>query len=119
YIKHPKDENFLKQLPYIIIPSSSKSELLAMEIANSENLPAGYDYHAGDILIFEIVNKENIHRILNRLGLRISPGELHLGVFSQVNNQITLSLNEYVQYSFDIESEFEYWVLKGVYIQAF
>lgn len=118
YIKQHKEDHFLNQLPYIIVPTNSKSKLLAIEIDNRENLPAGYDYHSGDILLLEKVNKENVHRILNRFGLMMDTDNLHVGVFLQENQHIVLSLNEYVKYPFDIDSELEYWVLKGVYVQS-
>lgn len=116
YIKQHEDENFLKQLPYIVVPSSTKTELLALEIDNSENFPAGYNYHNGDILVFELVVKENMHRIENRLGLMIGNGELSIGIYTGKVSSISLSLNEWVQYPFDIESkDFKYRVLRGTY----
>jgi len=118
YVHQHKDENFLKQLPYIIVPSNTKTELLALEIGNSENLPAGYNYHNGDILVLERVVKENMHRIENRLGLMIGNEELHIGIYTGKVSRITLSLNEWVEYPFEIDSDFKYWVLKGTYTQA-
>ncbi|MDL2214894.1 helix-turn-helix domain-containing protein [Dysgonomonas sp. OttesenSCG-928-M03] len=115
YVKQHEDENFLIQLPYITVPSASRSELLAIEIDNSENLPAGYNFQNGDILIFEKVIKENVHRIINRLGLVIDKEELHIGVYTEDNGHISLSLNEWVKYPFDIESGIKHWVLKGTY----
>ena len=116
YIKQNTDESFLKQLPYIVLPSTTKTELLALEIDNSENLPAGYNYHNGDILVFELVVKENMHRIENRLGMMLGNGEFHVGIYEGKVSHISLSLNEWIKYPFDIESDFQYWVLKGTYL---
>ncbi len=115
YIRQHRDENFMMQLPYIIVPGNAKVELLAMEIDNSENLPAGYTFHNGDILIFELVIKENIHRIINRLGLMIDKEELHVGIYREESEGILLSLNEWVKYPFDIQADVKHWVLKGAY----
>ena len=115
YVEQHHDELFLKQLPYIIIPGNPKTEQLAIEIANSENLPVGYNYQNGDILVFERVTKENIHRIVQRLGMMVGKEELHLGVYRENNGDMSLILNEWVKYPFVIESDFDYWVLRGVY----
>lgn len=119
YVKRHEDEKFLNQLPYIVVPSSTKTELLALEVDNSENLPIGYNFKNGDILIFEKVVKENMHRIESRLGAMIGNGEFHVGIYEGRVSHISLSLNEWVRYPFDIESkEIKYWVLKGTYTQA-
>jgi len=116
YVKQHKDENFLMQLPYITVPSSSKTELLAIEVDNNENLPAGYNFQNGDIMVFELVVKENMHRIENRLGLMIGNDELHIGIYTEKASGLWLFLNEWVKYPFDIESDFQYWVLRGTYM---
>ncbi len=68
YIDKYLDEDFLIQLPYIIVPSNSKLRLLAFEVDNQDTLPNGFNYHNGDILVLENVVKENVHRIADKLG---------------------------------------------------
>lgn len=118
YINQYKDEDFLKRLPHITVPSNSKLRLLAFELDNPESLPAGFNYHNGDILVFEEITKENVHRIIHKLGLMIGNEGIKTGVYSEKENKISLSLNEWVEYPFDIESDAQYWVLRASYTQA-
>jgi transcriptional regulator with XRE-family HTH domain len=118
FVKQYRDEEFIGGLPHIIIPGSSKFGLLAIEIDNRETLPSGYDFRNGDVLIYEIVVKENVHRIAGRLGMMIDHEGLKTGVYKEDSENITLSLNEWVKYPFDIGSEAGYWVLRASYRQA-
>ncbi|MDU1890159.1 MAG: helix-turn-helix domain-containing protein [Dysgonomonas sp.] len=118
YIKQYRDKDFLEKLPHIIVPSNSKFKLLAFELEDQESLPIGFNYHNGDILIFEEVVKENIHRITDKLGLMIDQEGLKAGVYKEADNKMSLSLNEWVEYPFDIESDTQYWVLRACYMQA-
>lgn len=118
YIKHYADENFIQQLPQIIVPCTSKFKLLAFEVDNQENLPSGFDYHTGDVLVYENVTKENIHRIIDKLGMMIDDEGLKTGVYIEKEGKITLSLNEWVEYPFDINSTPQNWVLKASYMQV-
>lgn len=117
YVKQYQDESFINQLPHIIVPSNSKLKLIAIEIDNQETLPTGFNFHTGDTMILENVTKENIHRIKDKLGIMINTDGLKWGVYRENNSKITLSLNEWVEYPFEIESISEYWVLKGLYTQ--
>lgn len=112
YTANYNDETFLKNLPHIVVPSSSKFKLIAMEIDNPEQLPLGFDFKTGDILIFENVVKENMHRINSKLGIMINEEGLHSGIFEESDHKIYLTLNEWVKYPFNIESDSAYWVLR-------
>jgi len=116
YLKRYADVNFMMQLPHIIIPDNSKFELIAFEIDNPEILPAGFNYHNGDVLIFEKILKENMHRIIGRLGLMIGEAGLQVGIYRKNDAGICLELNEWVNYPFDMESESQYWSLRGTYL---
>jgi len=118
FIRQYKDEEFIAGLPHIIIPSSSKFKLIAIEIDNHESLPSGYDFHNGDVLIYEHIVKENVHRITGRLGIIIDEEGIKNGIYKEEDSAISLSLNEWVKYPFDIESEAEHWVLRASYRQA-
>lgn len=118
YIRHHSDNEFIQKLPYIIIPGNSRFPLIAMEVDNKENLPAGFDYHTGDILIYEKVVKENIHRIINNLGMMVDSEGMNPGIYMIDEEKIVLSLNDWVKYPFDIESGKQYWVLKAFYKQV-
>ncbi|NDV96338.1 XRE family transcriptional regulator [Dysgonomonas sp. 521] len=118
FIKQYKDEDFISGLPHIIIPSSSKFRLIAIEIDNQEALPSGYDFHNGDVLIYENIIKENVHRITDRLGMMIDPEGIKTGVYKEGNGVISLALNEWVKYPFEIESDSIYWVLRASFKQA-
>lgn len=115
YISQYADEDFISKLPQITVPSNSKFKLLAFELDNPENLPAGFNYHTGDILILENVVKENAHRITDKLGMMINSEGLKLGVYKEKEGAISLSLNEWIDYPFDMESDSQYWVLRAVY----
>lgn len=117
YIKQYADEEYIGQLPHIVIPCNSKFRLLAFEIDNQESLPNGFNYHAGDVLIVENVVKENIHRIGDKLGMMVDADGLKVGVYKEKGGTITLSLNEWVQYPFDMDSNAQYWVLRASYTQ--
>ena len=117
YIKNFANPDFTQKLPYLIIPSNSKFDLIGIELDNQEHLPAGYDYNNGNVLIFENVVKENIHRIIGRLGIMFHSDEIKWGIYKSKEGKIVLSLNDWVEYDFDIESESPYRVLKAVYRQ--
>ena len=119
YIIQYQDDDFILKLPYIIIPSNSRFRQLALEVDNQEMFPVGFNFHNGDTLVFEMVEKENIHRIIDKMGIMINPEGLKTGVYKDNNGKITLSLNEWVEYPFDIESDSQYWSLRAIYTQAF
>ncbi len=117
YIEKYDDADFLQQLPYIIVPSNSKLRLIAFEVENQDTLPNGFNYHNGDILVLENVVKENLHRIIDKLGMMIDREGMKTGVFKEKEGKIMLALNEWVEYPFDIDSEAEYWVVRAFYSQ--
>ena len=139
YIQNYEDVGFMQKLPVITVPSSSKSELIAIEIQDTNDLPAGFDFRNGDILIFEKVTKENIHHVTGRLGMMTgqdkaatnpdkvitgsenemteTPESLKFGIYKTEDNSETLSLNDLVKYPFDINSEYNYWLLQSSYRQ--
>jgi len=116
YIKEYNNEEFINNLPQLTIPSNSKFKLLAIEIENQESLPAGFNYHNGDVLVFEMVVKENIHRIINKLGMMVDEKGIHTGVYIEKDGNLSLTLNEWVEYPFNMESDINFWVLKASYI---
>ena len=116
FIAHHKEEKFIKALPQIVVPNYSEYQLIAIEVSNSENLPLGFNYKNGDILFYEKVVKENMHRIKDRLGIKVDTSGIKTGVFETQNGTISLSLNEFVKYPFVIDSDSDYWVLKAGYV---
>lgn len=117
YIKRHTDEDFIHQLPYIVVPCGSKFRLLAFEIDNQENMPSGFNFHAGDIIVYESVEKENIHRIVDKLGMMVDKEGLRIGVYKEKEGSIILSLNEWVDYQFNLGSDAQYWVMRASYSQ--
>lgn len=118
YIAQFANEDFLLRLPQIIVPSNSRFRLIAIEIENTEHLPSGFDYKNGDILVYEEVVKENIHRITGKLGMMVSSEGLKWGVYQENENTISLTLNNWVGYDFDIhKTDAQYWMLKAAYMQ--
>jgi len=113
YIQQHANETFRQKLPTLVIPSSSRFDLIAIELEDHENLPSGFTFRNGDILIFEQVVKENIHRIKDRLGMMIDTEDIKYGVYKTESETLTLSLNDWVKYPFDIESEIKYWSLRA------
>jgi transcriptional regulator with XRE-family HTH domain len=104
YIQCHADADFIQTLPTLIIPCNSKSELIALELESPENLPAGFEYKNGNILVFEQITRENIHRIINRLGMMIDAENIKFGIYGNEDKEISLSLNEWVKYPFNLES---------------
>jgi len=119
YVEQYTDDDFLIKLPQIVVPSNTKQRLIAFEVGNHDSLPAGVNYNNGDILIFELIVKENIHRIVDKLGMMIDEEGLKSGIYKQADNKISLFLNEWVEYKFDIESKAQYWALRASYTQSF
>ncbi|MDR1380128.1 MAG: helix-turn-helix domain-containing protein [Tannerella sp.] len=117
YIQNHTDSDFIQKLPVLIIPCGSKSGLIALELESPENLPSGFDYKNGNILVFEQVTKENIHRITNKLGMMIDAENLKFGIYGNENREVSLSLNEWVKYPFNIESGARYLVLRASFKQ--
>ena len=117
YLQNINNSNFIQKLPTISVPCNSKSELVALEIQDINDLPAGFEYRTGDILIFEKVTKENIHRTTNKLGMIPDPQGLKFGIYENSGNNKTLSLNDWVKYPFDIDSPTIYWCLNASYKQ--
>lgn len=117
YETHYNDEDFIHSLPHISIPSSSKSKLIAIEVQDPESLPLGFNFKNGDILLYEQVIKENIHRIENKLGLMVNSDGIKSGVYKEHEGKIFLSLNEWVKYPFEIDSLAHYWLLRALFTQ--
>lgn len=121
YIKHQNETEFIQNRPTLTIPGHTKTEQIAIEIEDPNELPAGFNFRNGDILIFERVTKENIHRITGKLGMMCDAENIKFGTYQstshkqQQNEQtpITLSLNEWVNHPFDIQSETKYWLLQA------
>lgn len=118
YIAQFMSEDFLRSLPQITVPNNSRFKLIAIEIENQENLPNGFNYKNGDILIYEEVTKENIHRIIGKLGILVNAEGIKWGVYKEKDNDISLALNNWVEYPFDIDAvNTQYWTLKASYQQ--
>ena len=117
YIQNHNNINFIQKLPIISVPCNTKSELIALEIQDPNDLPAGFEYRTGDILILEKVTKENIHRISNKLGMIPDPEGLKFGIYKTDDNTKTLSLNDWIKYPFEIDSNVTYWFLYASYKQ--
>ncbi|MCD7935804.1 MAG: helix-turn-helix domain-containing protein, partial [Tannerellaceae bacterium] len=117
YIHQYKEEEFLHQLPSITVPSGSRFRQLAIEVENEDLFPTGYSFRKGDILVCEEVVKENIHRIQDKFGIRISPEGLQYGIYKKKEENLSLALNELVSYSFSLEMDAQFWVLRASYLQ--
>ena len=115
YVKQYNNEEFILGLPSLIVPCSSKFNLIAIEIQDSETLPLGFNFKNGDVLIFESIEKENMHRIQNRLGMIVGESGIKTGVFKEENGGIFLFLNDWVNYPFEMESDDSWWVLRATY----
>jgi transcriptional regulator with XRE-family HTH domain len=118
YIQRHHETGFLQQLPTLTVPCSSKSALLAIELQDPNELPAGFALRTGDILVFEQVTKENIHRITGKLGMTVDTENLRFGVYQTEGDHCFLSLNEWIKYPFDIRSETKYWLQIATYLQV-
>lgn len=117
YELHYNEDVFVNNLPHLVIPSSAKSKLIAIEVQDSESLPLGFNFKNGDILVYEQVIKENIHRIENKLGVMVNPEGIKSGVYKEHEGKIFLALNEWVKYPFEIESHAYYWLLRALFTQ--
>jgi transcriptional regulator with XRE-family HTH domain len=112
-----KNEDFIHNLPHLVLPGNARFKQIALEVDNQEALPAGFDFHAGDILIYEQVVKENAHRIVTKLGMMANDEGIKTGVYKEQDKTIILSLNDWIHYPFDMDSDNQYWVLKALYTQ--
>jgi len=110
YQQRHNDTAFLQQLPALTIPCTARSALIAIEIQDANELPANYELRPGDILIFEQVTKENIHRIPDKLGMMVDTGSLKFGIYQTEGDNSVLSLNDWIKYPFDIHSNTTYWL---------
>ena len=117
FIQNINNSSFIQKLPTITVPCNSKSELLALEVQDINELPAGFEYRTGDILVFEKVTKENIHRTSNKLGMIPDAEGLKFGVYITDGDIKTLSLNDWIKHPFDIDSNVIYWFLQASYRQ--
>lgn len=115
YCAHYREEEYINQLPVVVVPNSTQFQLIAIEVDDSENMPIGYDFKSGDMLILERIVKENIHRIPNRFGMRVNKEGIKAGIFKEKDQCFHLQLNELVDYPFDLDSENQYWALKATY----
>lgn len=106
------DKEFIKKLPSITIPSNSRFSLIAIEIESLESLPSNFKFRKGDILIFEHVDKENVHRIEGKLGMMLNLEGIRFGIYGTANGTISMYLNDWVNYPFDMESDSLYWALQ-------
>lgn len=117
YILNYQNENFIMNLPSLVLPGGSKSKLIAMEAGSQETLPSGYTFNNGDTLIYELIVKENAHRIHGRLGMMVNNEGIKSGIYEAKEDAMILSLNEWVSYPFEIDSDTQYWVLRATYTQ--
>jgi Predicted transcriptional regulators len=117
YLQNKDNSSFIQKLPVISVPCNSKSELIALEVQDPNDLPAGFECRTGDILIFEKVTKENIHRTTNKLGMMPDADDIKFGIYKTDGITPTLSLNDWITYPFDIDSGTTYWVLHASYKQ--
>jgi hypothetical protein len=117
YIQLYRDNAFIRQLPSLTLPCNATSEVIAIEIQDQNLLPAGFEFRPGDILVFEQVTKENIHRIIGRLGMMVGGDCLRFGTYQTDGVNRILSLNEWVSYPFDINTEKVNWLLQATYRQ--
>lgn len=113
FIRNYNDSEFIEKLPFVIIPVNSKFQMIAMEAENQEVFPSEFDFQAGDLLIYDRVTKENIHRIQDKLGMKVDKEGIKWGLYQKNEGKIILALNEWVSYPFDLESKDQYWVLKA------
>lgn len=113
------EDDFYHKLPNILVPGVSRFRLVAIGIDNSEDLPAGLRYQPGDVLVYEQVVKENVHRITGKPGMLTGGDGLKWGIYSTTDDgKMKLRLNEWVEYPFDInDAATIYWVLRAVYSQ--
>jgi transcriptional regulator with XRE-family HTH domain len=117
YLHRHKESDFVQQLPTLSVPCASKSELIAIELQDPNDLPAGFALRPGDVLIFERVTKENIHRIPDKLGMMVHSDSLKFGIYQTEGDRSLLSLNEWINYPFDIHSDTQYHLLQASYRQ--
>ena len=115
YIQFRNDITFMQKLPTLMLPCNAVSELVAIELIDPNLLPAGFEYRQGDILVFEQVTIENIHRISGKLGMMADADSLKFGIYQTDGEGQVLSLNEWVKYPFDIDSDAKYHLLHASY----
>lgn len=119
YLANYDNDEYIEQLPHIVLPyNNTKQRLVAFELNNPDMLPQGFNYINGDILLFEKIEKENIHRIFQKLGIVLDGKDVRCGIYKQDSGVITLELNEFVKYPFNLEGKEQYWVLKAFYSQV-
>lgn len=116
FISKQGDVSYMETLPKITLPISSKLPMLAVEVVDHEKLPLGCNYANGDILIFELIVKENTHRIIDKMGFLLDSENLKTGIFKEKDGNIYLYLNEFVSYPFNIDHP-NNWVLRATYCQ--
>ncbi len=119
YLANYRDEEFVNQLPRLVLPTHSAFRQIALEVANEELMPVEIRINQGDLLVCEEVRRENAHRLIHRLGISIgTDSEIRYGIYREKGKKVILSLNEWIHYPFNIEDDkTQYWVLKGVYRQ--
>ena len=118
YLLNFDNEEYIDQLPHIVLPyNNTKQKVVAIELTNPDILPTGFNFTNGDILLFEKVEKENIHRIMQKLGVILDGKDIRCGIYKNEADKIWLELNEFIQYSFNLDSKEQYWVLKAFYSQ--
>lgn len=117
YIEKYRNEEITHLFPNITLPITSKFKLIALEITNPEILPSGFNFISGDVVILEHVEKENYHRIINKLGFMIENNEIKSGIFREERQEIYLTLNDRVRYPFILDNDVEYWFLRATYKQ--
>jgi transcriptional regulator with XRE-family HTH domain len=117
YVQHRSEDAFMQKLPVLTVPGGLKSKSVAIETEDARNLPSGFEFHNGDILIFEPVTRENIHRITDRLGMMADSESLKFGIYKTAGKETVLYLNDWIHYPFDIYSMDTYWLLQASYKQ--
>jgi len=108
--------NDLDRFPKLVLPEVTNHNMLALSfnpnIAHPESFPS---YQMNDVLIFEEVTQQNIHRCQHKAGLFTSEREIMMGQYEMKDEKIDLVLNDFKRERFDFKLAQRFWRLFATY----
>jgi transcriptional regulator with XRE-family HTH domain len=108
--------NDLESFPKLVLPEVNNHTMIALSfnpnIPHHESLP---EYQMNDVLIFEEVTQQNIHRCQHKAGLFTSEREIMIGKYEMHAEKIDLVLNDFKREPFDFKFTQRFWKLFALY----
>lgn len=101
----------LSSLPQISMPGLAQDHFIAVENTHLIPKPADFPFEENNILFFEHVRVEILHKLHKHYGFFLNEEELFFGKYKVEGKKITLILNDWKKVSLSPDNQQHFWVL--------